>query len=115
MLSRNNTLKKSEHFQKVHRSGRLFSFGVIFLKVTPNQGKLTRIGFSIGLKFSKKAAERNRVKRQLRHIAGKNISKIKGGLDLVIGIRVTGKKEFISLDLEKDLKKALEKGNLIIK
>jgi ribonuclease P protein component len=113
MLPRKNRLVHKRDFEEVHRLGNFFSFGEIFLKVKKNNKEETRVGFSVGLKFSSRATERNRVKRQLREIIRRNLKKIKKGSDLVIYIKKNGKKEFSSVDLEKDLKAALKKTKLI--
>lgn len=54
------------------------------LKAAANDLSVCRFGFSIGLKVSKKATKRNRVKRQLGAVVGELISRIKPGYDIVI-------------------------------
>jgi ribonuclease P protein component len=113
MLPYQNRLIKRKDFEDTYRYGSFFSFGNICLKAKKNSLGKTRIGFSIGLNFSKKAVKRNKIRRQLREISRKNLNHIKKGFDLVIMIKKNRKEDFFSQELEKDLKKALEIGNLI--
>ncbi|HRY82532.1 MAG TPA: ribonuclease P protein component [Candidatus Moranbacteria bacterium] len=113
MLPRKNRLTNKKDFEEVHRLGSFFSFGVVFLKVKKNNTGKTRAGFLVGIKFSKKAVERNRIKRQLREIVRKNIGKIKESFDLVISLKKSSKKEILSKDLERDLMSVLEKAKLV--
>jgi ribonuclease P protein component len=113
MLPRENRLVHQRDFEEVHRLGNFFSLGAIFLKIKKSNTKETRIGFSIGIKFSAKAVDRNRAKRQLREILVKKLKNIKKGFDVVISIKKKGEKEFSSEELEKDLTSTLKKANLL--
>jgi len=115
MFPYKNRIIDKKDFLAVHRFGRFFSLGVLSLKIQKNRLKVTRIGLSVGLKFSKKAVERNRIKRQLRAIVSQNLNQIKGGFDIIIMVQ-KGKKKTISTSiLINDWKKFLEERNLIIK
>lgn len=113
MLPFKNRLTKRRDFEAVYKHGRFFSFGVVSLKVKENGLLESRIGFSVGLSFSKRAVVRNRVKRQLREIFRTNLNKINPGLDIVVMIRKEEKEKTKSGALESMLKEALNKGKLI--
>jgi ribonuclease P protein component len=113
MLPYKNRLINKSDFEKVYRFGAFFSFNNIYLKVRENKGTETRVGFSVGIKFSKKAVERNRLKRQLRAIVGKNKENIKKGWDIVIMVKKEGKTKLDSRELEKNVIGVLKKSNLI--
>jgi len=113
MLSCENRLVEKDDFEKVYRLGTVFCWNDIFIKAYRNEKKETRIGFSIGIKFSKKAVERNRIKRQLRGIVRKNIENLKKGFDVVIMVKKKEKSQFTSSELKEDLLGAFEKGNLL--
>jgi len=113
MLPRKNRLIEAKDFEVINRRGTFFSFGEVFLKVRENNSEETRVGFSIGLKFSSKAVERNRVKRQLRDIFRKNIDKLKKGHDLMISLRKSSQKQFSRDVLERDVLIVLKKAKLI--
>ncbi|MDO9231219.1 MAG: ribonuclease P protein component [bacterium] len=113
MLPRKNRLLATKDFEAINRTGSFFSFGEVFLKVKRNNSEETRIGFSIGIKFSPKAVERNRLKRQLREIFRKYIKKIEKGLDIMVSLKKGGKKEFSINELERDVLAVLKKAKLI--
>lgn len=115
MLPYKNRLIFKGDFEKVYRFGSFFSFGSIFLKINKNEVDRPRIGFSIGIKFSKKAVERNRAKRQLRAIIFKNLKNIKKGVDIVVMIKKIEKTDLTNKQMENDLLNALKKSNLIVK
>ena len=113
MLPRKNRLIQKKDFEVISRTGTFFSFGEVFLKIRRNSSEETRIGFSIGIKFSPKAVERNRVKRQLREVFRKNIKKIEKGLDVMVSLKKSNKKEFSINNLERDVLIVLKKAKLI--
>ncbi|PIP28153.1 MAG: ribonuclease P protein component [Candidatus Moranbacteria bacterium CG23_combo_of_CG06-09_8_20_14_all_35_22] len=114
MLPKKNRLLLLKDFEEIRRASYFFSSGCIALKTKKNTVQVSRFGFSIGIKFSSKAVERNRLKRQLREIIRKNINRIKTGQDMVIFVNKTKEKEFSSEKLETDLFSALKKARLII-
>jgi len=71
---------------------------------------VTRIGIVVGKKFSKKAVERNRVKRILREEVRKLYGQLDTGYDIVIFVKKTdsqgGKAGGPKDELEKMLKEA---------
>lgn len=114
MLSHKNRLIKRGDFEAVYRQGRPLFCGIIGLKVKANLADVTRIGISVGVKFSKEAVNRNRIKRQIREIFRKNIDSVKKGFDVVVFINKKDGKEMIdSNELEEMIVCALEKGKLI--
>jgi len=84
MLPVKNRLTKRTDFNNVYRKGAFFAEGPLSLKISPNEKKLARIGFSIEKKFFKKAVLRNQMKRLLREAFCKNLEKIKKGVDIVV-------------------------------
>lgn len=112
MLPFKNRLTKRKNFEKVSRYGKFFSFGCLGLKIYPNGTKETRIGLSVGLKFSKSALQRNRAKRQLREAIRKRLPQIKKGFDVVVLIRAE-KDKASPKKLETTVQKAFETAGLI--
>jgi|WetSurMetagenome_2_1015567.scaffolds.fasta_scaffold151331_1 ribonuclease P protein component len=113
MLPYKNRLIKRTDFEKVYKYGRLFYFENVAVKIIKNGIDESRIGFSVGIKFSKKAVERNRAKRQLREILRKMLAKIEKGADVVVMIKKAEKGKNEPKKLAMFVEKALEKGNLI--
>ncbi|MFZ2975154.1 MAG: ribonuclease P protein component [Candidatus Moraniibacteriota bacterium] len=114
MLPRKNRLIQKKDFEVISRTGTFFSFGEVFLRIRRNNSEETRIGFSVGIKFSPKAVERNKAKRQLREIFRKNIKNIEKGLDIMVSLKKSNKKEFSSNDLEQDVLAVLKKSKINI-
>lgn len=82
-------------------------------RVFENKLGLCRLGFSIGLKFSKKATLRNKARRRLSEAARALLPQIKPGYDFIfipkIKILETSQEEII-----KDLKDVLYKNHFLI-
>ncbi len=113
MLALENRLVAGRDFNAVYKCGRFFSFENIVLKVAKNGLETTRVGFSVGLKFSPRAVERNQVKRWLREIVKKHLGEMKKGFDVI----VMPKKEAtfpVRQKLEQNLLSAILRGNLLI-
>lgn len=87
MLSREYKLKKDNDFRKVFEKGEYYQEGFINLKLLANSLGISRFAFVTGLKVSKKAVERNRLKRQLEEAVRLNLEKIKPGFDIVVRVR----------------------------
>ena len=113
MLSYKNRLIKRGDFKAVYRHGRPLFCAIIGLKVIKNSIGESRIGISIGIKFSKKAVERNRIKRQIREIFRKNIGKLKETVDIVVFVKKAECSTINTKELEKMITEALSKGKLI--
>ncbi len=113
MLPYKNRLTKKEDYEVVYRKGKPFFCQKIVINILKNTSNKTRIGVLVGSKFSKKAVDRNRIKRQIREIMQKNLIKIKPGMDLVISLRKMEKKKIKSKELRDMLESGLLKGKLI--
>ncbi|MFA5961402.1 MAG: ribonuclease P protein component [Parcubacteria group bacterium] len=84
MLPKKNRIRKDADFGVICRYGRTFAGKGLVLKVRENKLNLVRIGVSVGLKFSRKAVTRNRIKRQSRAFFCQNLAKIVSGVDIII-------------------------------
>jgi ribonuclease P protein component len=111
MLPQKNRLRKKIDFENVYRGGRSFFLGNISLRIVKNNLDFSRIGFVVSAKFSKKATERNKIKRQLRDIFAKKIVQFKEAIDLVVVVKKKEKIEFD--DLQKNIEKVLKKARII--
>lgn len=111
MLLLKNRLRKKQEFENVLKNGKSFFYENISLRMVKNNQENSRIGFIISNKFSKKATERNKIKRQLRAIFYKTIPILKKGKDIVI---IPLKKEKSTPDsFRENIEKALKKAKLI--
>jgi ribonuclease P protein component len=114
MLPSKNRLRNRKDLGVIHRQGRFFSSGSFSLKKMLSEKEDLRVAFSVGLSFSKKAVERNGMKRRMREIVRKNLSKIKRGYDLIIMAKKSAS-ELDTRSLEREMMGLFQKANLIIK
>ncbi len=93
MLKKENRLTKDKEFDRVFKNGRTFYDEIIGIRALSNERQCNRLGILINNKVSKKAVERNRIRRQIRQIAGGQCKQIKTGYDIVVIVlpRAVGK------------------------
>ena len=87
MLPKRNRLKKEKDFERVFKKGKGLEEGFLFIKVAKNDLEMSRFGFVVSEKVSKKATLRNKVKRKLRELTRARLSRIKIGLDVALVAR----------------------------
>lgn len=114
MLPAKNRLKKQKDFEKVFKEGKGYKEGFLYFKIVNNGLETSRFGFIVGKKFSKKAVERNKIKRQLREIVRINLPRIKKGFDAAIMALPSPQKSDFE-DLEKMLGKIFQKSKILEK
>lgn len=104
----------TQDFAKIKNRAGLWSKGTYLkAKSTKNNILLSRFGFVVGSNVSKKAVERNKIKRILRDIIRKNINNIKNGFDIImITNPLINKKDY--LEVEKDVLDVLKNIKLIV-
>jgi ribonuclease P protein component len=71
MLKKENRLTQKKDFDRVFKKGRGIKSNSLFLKILENNKECTRIGIIVSKKVSKKAVERNKIKRRIREIIRK--------------------------------------------
>jgi ribonuclease P protein component len=84
MLEKKNRICLDKEFDRVFKTGQSFYGKVLGIKTATNGLENTRLGLLVGLKVSKKAVVRNKVKRQIRSIISQEIPNLKSGFDIVI-------------------------------
>ena len=113
MLSIQHRLTKREDFALVYAKGSYIACDGIGLKFLKTNNPFTRVGFPVGKNYSKKATDRNRVRRLLREAMRTHLPSTKPGYDLVLMIRPQKKLlEFNEAVII--LKKLLRGANLFI-
>ena len=113
MLPASNRIKCNTDFQKIFKQGATAAKDFLLLKYLPNNLKKTRIGMSVGLKYSKKATDRNKAKRILRACAASQLENIKPGYDIIFFLKNTNPEKFNAADLPLMMSQALYYGRLI--
>lgn len=83
MLPPKNRLLSRRDFLQVKGKGEKFQGDSLTLITLPTQNGFSRFGFIVSLRCSKKATERNKVKRTLREAVRQFLPCIKPGFDLV--------------------------------
>jgi len=96
-LNIKNRLKRKADLQKVFKKGKYLEGSFLFIKFIKNSLGLSRFGFVISSKVSKKAVTRNRTRRVLSEVVRVNMDRMNNNYDVIINI-----KKNVKLDLMKD-------------
>lgn len=84
MLKKANQLRLDKEFNQVFKKGRSGYVEILGIKAFLTKAEDSRFGILVSNKVSKKAVERNKIKRQIREILRLKLAKIKPGYDIVI-------------------------------
>ena len=112
MLPSKNRLKKKKQFKKVFTDGKSFKNEFLVLKINKNGLDYNRFGFIVSKKVSKKAVKRNQVKRRLREIVKKEMTKIKQGFDVIL-ISLAGIEEKNFQEMQKSFLNLIHKSKIL--
>jgi len=106
MLIKEKRIKKRKDFETIFRNSKSLRNNLFILKVAKNNLQISRFGFVVSQKVSKKATVRNKVRRRLVAAIKAEEKNIKSGADLVfIALSGIEKKEF--LEIKEAINKAL--------
>lgn len=114
MLPKQNRLKKKTDFNRVFEKGKGVKVDSLLLKFVKNGLETSRFGFVAGLKISKKAVLRNKLKRRLRAAVRKKIPEIRPGFDGV-WVALKGLETKNSKEIEAAVQEILQKTILFKK
>lgn len=84
MLKKLHRLKKKKDFDIVFKNGKSKFSKILGIKIFSNNLDESRFGIIVSKKVSKKAVERNKIKRQIREILRLSLSEIKPGYDIIV-------------------------------
>lgn len=84
MLPKPNRLQKRKDIKKILEKGRGIKKDFLALKVLANNSDKNHFLFIVSQKVSKKASQRNKIKRRLRELVSLRKNKIKKGQDVAI-------------------------------
>ena len=82
-LNKKNRLKKKRDFEDVFKRGKAVKGIFLFIKYRSNKLDVSRFGFVVSTKISRKAVERNRIRRILSEAARSIVNGLKG-YDIVV-------------------------------
>jgi len=111
MLARELRVRKRQDFDSVYKKGKSFSCKYLKIYVLSTDLPKQRCGFSISKKVSKKAVERNKLKRQISFILKDELKSMRSEVDLVFVLR-TSILELSFEEIKFNLKELLKKANL---
>lgn len=114
MLPKKFRLHYKKDIQKLFAKGKIVFGFTMNIKYNTNQLQVSRFVVVVGTKVSKSAVVRNRLRRQIRAIIFKQLSKFKPGFDLMFMLKkeAVGKK---SQDFEAEILRILrQKTRLLI-
>lgn len=84
MLKRIFRLRTKEDFKRVYTKGKTLNTRFFRIKTVPNELEYSRVGVVLSNKVIKKAAKRNRRKRQMREGLKTLFPQLKKGYDVVV-------------------------------
>jgi len=118
MLKKIYRLRKKNDFDRVSKKGQTIYAPVFLIKFMKNNLSMSRFGLIVSNKVSKKATQRNLIKRRFSEFIRLNIKSIKSGYDFIIILspKIINTKGKI-LDYQKIgelLRLALAKAKLIV-
>jgi len=114
MLKKKLRIRKQKDFDNIFSKGSYFSEKFLGLKVVENKLEISRFGFIVSNKISKKAVERNRIKRLLREVIRLKQDKIKPGFDAIFIFRGKEIKKSFK-DVDAVVENLLKRSGLLVK
>lgn len=111
MLPKINRLTANKDFNKVFKKGKGQGKDFLFLKSFKNNLQTSRFGIVVSQKISKKATERNKIKRQISEILKLEMPKIKKGVDVILLVKPSIKKKGF-IEIKTKLKEVLKATDL---
>ena len=87
MLPKNNRLAAKGDFARLFSKGRAAGGKFMVLKSVPNKREMTRMGFVVSTKVSKRAVVRNQIRRRLREAVRLMLPRVVGGYDAALIVK----------------------------
>lgn len=112
MLAKKYRLIKKKDFEKTFKQGRFLKNNFFNIRIIENNLEISRFGFVVSLKVSKKATERNKTRRRLQESIGLKIEQIKSGFDIVIMAKPEIKSKSWA-EIDNQLETILKQGGLM--
>ena len=114
MLPKKYRLIKREDFTTIFSRGCYVSGSEdVVIRYFKTDFPISRIGFPIGKNFSKKAVERNRMRRILRAAVFQYVAKLKPGFDIIVLVKPKHR-DMEFKKITEDLGRVFFKANLLM-
>jgi ribonuclease P protein component len=111
MIAKPNRLKRKKDFTKVFKKGKFLKGEGIILNFLQNKKTQSRFGIVVSQKISKKASERNKIKRRIRAAIFEKIPNLKSNFDVVIIATPSIKNESFQT-IKKTINKLFQKAGI---
>ncbi len=112
MLAKVHRLKRKKDFARVFKKGKGFRGQGLFLKALSGGANQSRFGIIVSQKISKKATERNKIRRRIRAAIFKKLPGLEDNFDAVI-IALPGVEEKDFRTIEKTITELFKKARII--
>lgn len=109
MFARQNRIRKKKEIERIFKKGKTFKEDRLVLKTIKNDLGLSRFGFIVSQKVSKRANVRNKIKRRLREIT--RLKSIKAENDILF-ICLSGMEKNDFQETKAMTEKLLEKAKI---
>lgn len=112
VLSKKFSLSKKKDFEAVYKKGKRTHGEFVTVITSKNEINISRFGVIVSNKVSKKATERNKIRRRISEIIRQNLGLLKKGLDVIIiaKIQILDKKYE---DIESEILKLFKKQKIL--
>ena len=106
MLKKENRIRSKKEFLEIKNKGKVLYSPLFGFLMCQENDDLKKFGFIVSKKISKKAVDRNRIRRVLSEVVRKNLDKFKNGTRVIFLTKqeILGKK---MVEVEKEVKKFL--------
>jgi len=84
VLKKVNRIKKRKEFEEIRLKGKIYQSVLFGLVVKMDGSKDKKFGMIVSKKISLKAVDRNKIRRRLSEVIGKNLSEVSEGVSAII-------------------------------
>ena len=110
-LAKIHRIRKKNDFEIIFSQGRTVQNSFFFIYYLETHKKNSRFAIVVSSKVSLKAVIRNKIRRRIREIVGKFLTRINLGVDIIILVKPKVKDQKF-LELEDSLVEIFEKANV---
>ena len=108
MLKKVNRISKRSEFDEIRKNGKMLGFSRFFgMVMVDKKDDELKFGVVISKKISKKAVERNKIKRRLMEVLGRNLDKFEKGKRILFLVKKEALEASVD-DFEEEINKVLK-------